>query len=136
MGLSSASLPGEALLFVYGTLRPGCIGAMAHWLGAVARHQGPATARGALFRIDDYPGFVPGGDAPVAGDLFLLPDAPALLPLLDAYEECSVAFPRPHEYRRERLLVEASSGPAEAWVYVYARAVTGLERIECGDFLR
>lgn len=127
---------GEALLFVYGTLRPGFPGPMAAWLASVAGHGGRATARGALYRVDDYPGFVRGEHGHVVGDLILLPDAGALLPLIDAHEECTPDFPPPHEYRRERLTVDGAAGPVEAWTYVYAHPVAGLERIEGGDFLR
>ncbi|WP_340264828.1 gamma-glutamylcyclotransferase family protein [Sphingobium mellinum] len=128
--------PGEALLFVYGTLRPGFSGPMAAWLASVAEHGGRATARGALYRVDYYPAFVPGGQGQVVGDLMLLRDAAALLPVIDAHEECTAEFPMPHEYRRERLIVESMTGPVEAWTYVYARPVDQLERIEGGDFMR
>lgn len=108
---------------------------MAAWLASVAQHAGVASASGALYRIDYYPGFVPGPDGIVTGDLFLLPDAGAVLSVLDEHEECAAHFPQPHEYRRERISVGTTTGPAEAWTYVYARDVTGLERIASGDFL-
>ncbi len=127
--------PVDPLLFVYGTLRPGFDGPMAQWLWGAARHLGPATAAGALYRIADYPGFVPGGKGVVTGDLFALPDAEAdaVLHMLDNYEECSPDFLPPHEYRRERLTVHMAGRAVEAWVYVYARPVDGLERIEGGN---
>lgn len=128
--------PCDALLFVYGTLRPAFDGAMAAWLSSVAHHRGPATASGTLYRVDTCPAFVPGAQGRVLGDLLLLPDAAALLPIIDEHEECTAAFPEPHEYRRERLVVESAGGPVEAWTYIYARPVAGLERIEGGDFLR
>lgn len=107
---------------------------MALWLAGAARHLGPAMARGALYRVDAYPGFVPGEVGWVAGDLFLLADPEQVLSALDDYEECAAHFPEPREYRRERLVVETHSGPVVAWTYVYARALAGLERIESGDF--
>ena len=125
----------EALLFVYGTLRPGFGGEMAAWLAGVAEYRGRAVARGALYRVDYYPGFVPGEAGEVVGDLVLLRDAAALLPLIDAHEECTADFPEPHEYRRERLMVEGVMGAVEAWTYVYAYPVEGLARIVGGDFL-
>ena len=127
--------PGEALLFVYGSLRPGFNGPMAAWLSSVAYRLGAATAGGILYRIDYYPGFVPGLKGRVAGDLFLLPDAAELFPMLDEHEECTPHFPEPHEYRRESLIVDTAAGPVDAWTYVYARNVSGLQRIESGDFL-
>lgn len=109
---------------------------MALRLAEAACWHGRATVRGHLYRVADYPGLVADADAPpVIGDLFLPHDAEALLAEMDGYEECSDAFPRPHEYRRERMIVEGVGGPVEAWVYVYAWPVEGLERIEGGDFL-
>ena len=121
------------LLFVYGTLRPGFGGERAAWLASVARLVGAAMARGALYRVDYYPAFVPQVDGLVVGDLFQLPDAAAILATLDEYEECAAHFPAPHEYRRER--VQTAEGGVDAWAYVYARDVAGLERIAGGDFL-
>ena len=125
----------EVFLFVYGTLRAGFDGPMARRLGARARRTGPARARGALYRITDYPALAPGDAGWVTGDLFALADAAATLAWLDDYEECAPHFPEPHEYRRVRLAVEGPDGPVEAWAYVYARDVAGLERIVGGDFL-
>lgn len=123
------------LLFVYGTLRPGCNNPMAIWLNSAAWHAGRATVIGKLYQVQDYPGVVPSSAGIVAGDLFLLPDDPSVLERLDAYEECSPAFPAPHEYKRERLVVEGAEGSLEAWVYVYQGDVHGLDLIESGDFL-
>lgn len=125
----------DSFLFVYGTLRPGFDGPMARWLRGVAPVIGPATARGALYRVETYPGFVPGDEGAVTGDLFALPDPAALLARLDDYEECAAHFPTPHEYRRGMVTVQGRDGPVEAWTYIYARDVAGLARIEGGDFL-
>lgn len=125
----------ESLLFVYGTLRPGFEGAMAQWLQSVARHIGLASTGGLLYQVADYPGFVPGNEGLVIGDLFLLDDPDAILPVIDEHEECSAHFPQPHEYRRELLMVQGSGGPVEAWTYVYARETDGLALVEEGDYL-
>lgn len=108
---------------------------MARWLSGAARHVGPAAAQGRLYRVIDYPAFVPDGSDRVAGDLFALADPGAVLARLDDYEECAASFPEPHEYRRERLTVRGENGPVVAWIYVYNRDVSGLTRIESGDFL-
>lgn len=123
-------------LFVYGTLRAGFDGPMARRLRSEARLIGRGRAMGALYRITDYPGFVPGQDGWVRGDLFALKDTEATLAWLDDYEECAANFPEPHEYRRARLSVEGPGGPVEAWAYLYARDVGGLTRITSGDFLK
>lgn len=125
----------EPLLFVYGTLRSGHSGPEAAWLRAAARHIGPAVTRGLLYRIADYPGFIPGPCGNVVGDLFALHDPAAALARLDDYEECSDRFPTPHEYRRELRTVMTPHGPATAWAYVYAWDISGQEPIAGGDFL-
>lgn len=124
-----------SLLFVYGTLRPGFDGPMAGWLRSVARHAGPASAAGLLYHVTDYPGFVPGPDGRVMGDLFLLDDPDAILAVLDEHEECAAHFPEPREYRRERLIVHGPAGSVEAWTYVYAHDTVGLALVEEGDYL-
>lgn len=123
-----------ALLFVYGTLRPGFDGPMAQRLRAEAEHLGTARTTGAMVMVADYPGFVPGGAEEVVGDLFALRDA-ATLDWLDAYEECAPHDPPPHEYRREAVQVVGKDGPVMAWTYVYAFSTDGLERVAGGDFL-
>lgn len=124
-----------AALFVYGTLRPAFDGDMARWLAGAARWMGPASIGGMLYRVADYPGFVPGAAGRVAGDLFALADAAAVLARLDAYEACAPDSPEPHEYRRTLLPVDTPTGLVDAWVYVYALSVTGHEVIDGGDFL-
>lgn len=123
------------LLFVYGTLRCGFDWPMAQWLRGVAQVVGQGHVAGRLYRVDDYPGYVPGEEGRVIGDLFALPDPAALLARLDDYEECSDAWPQPHEYRRERVNVQMPDGPVRAWTYVYTRDPSALPRILGGDFL-
>lgn len=123
------------LIFVYGTLRLGYDGAMTRCLHAGARHIGKAQAHGLLYVIADYPGLV-AGQGQVTGDLFQLHDPAAMLALLDDYEECSPAYPTPHEYERRLIMVRTSAGPVEAWAYLYMRDVGELSPIPDGDFMR
>ncbi|TNE37723.1 MAG: gamma-glutamylcyclotransferase [Sphingomonadales bacterium] len=137
------------LLFVYGTLRPGCSHAMAQRLTAESDPLGSARIGGALYRIGDYPGLVlcdrppdtppaDHGDAWVTGDLVRLRDPAATLRWLDAYEETGPAFPEPWEYRRLLLPVneigDKRTTRRRAWVYIYARSVERLERIIGGHW--
>ncbi|MFZ2995669.1 gamma-glutamylcyclotransferase family protein [Sphingobium sp.] len=124
----------HALIFVYGTLRLSFGGEMAQRLHGGARHVGRAQAKGQLYRIAEYPGFVP-GEGQVTGDLFLLDNPARMLALLDDYEECAARFPLPHEYVRQLLTVQAVDGPVDAWTYIYLRDVEGLPLIDSGDFL-
>ncbi|MBB3981800.1 gamma-glutamylcyclotransferase (GGCT)/AIG2-like uncharacterized protein YtfP [Sphingobium fontiphilum] len=124
----------ENFLFVYGTLRRGHDGRMARWLAERSRLIGLALAAGRLYRVADYPGFVPGDGGQVVGDLLALADVAATLAALDDYEECSDLFPAPHEYRRERIMVDGPDGAVTAWTYIYALPASGLALIDNGDF--
>jgi gamma-glutamylcyclotransferase (GGCT)/AIG2-like uncharacterized protein YtfP len=126
----------DNLLFVYGTLRFAFDGPMARRLQAEARHMGPARADGMLYRLAGYPGFVPGAEGMVTGDLFALTDADATLVWLDDYEECATHSPQPHEYRRLWMTVAGLDGPVAAWTYAYARDPSGWPIIASGDFLK
>lgn len=108
---------------------------MARWLRKSARHVGPAMIEGMLYQVADYPGLVPGREGSVRGDLFALDDAAAVLAVLDDYEECTALHPRPHEYRREKRVIQTVDGPLEAWVYIYAYNVSGFSHIAGGDFI-
>lgn len=125
----------DSLLFVYGTLRFAFDGPMARRLRAEAQLVGSARAQGMLYRLAGYPGFVPGAEGVVTGELFALTDAEATLAWLDDYEECAGDSPQPHEYRRLRLMVEGEQGPVAAWTYVYARDPSEWPIIASGDFL-
>lgn len=130
--------PAAVTLFAYGTLRRGGTSPMAALLTTQAQWLGTAQARGRLYALDGFPGFVPDeGGAWVIGDLFLAPpeQAEALLSALDDYEECSPSFPQPHEYRRALIEVRHQGATLDVWTYVYAWPTTGLQRIESGDWL-
>ncbi|HEX7782542.1 MAG TPA: gamma-glutamylcyclotransferase family protein [Sphingobium sp.] len=124
------------LLFVYGTLRKGGGAPLAARLEREARWIGRAEARGFLYSIGGYPGFV--SDAAggrVMGDLFDIGQNVPLLAVLDAYEQCGGAWPEPQEYRREIIPVLGERGAAQAWTYVYAWPVDQTSLIASGDFL-
>ena len=72
----------DALIFVYGTLRPG--GSAEARMTGQGRWLGPATAMGRLYRISHYPGFVADtAGGVVQGALFEAVDPDALLAGLD-----------------------------------------------------
>lgn len=97
-------------LFVYGTLRSGQAARSLianHVISAV-----PASARGSMFALPDgYPGFLPGTDGRVVGELMTLSDLAAAFALLDAYEG--------DEFTRALQEVELGDGQVLwAWCYV------------------
>jgi len=124
------------LLFVYGTLRRTARSPEARLLADLAVHRGPASVRGRIYRIDDYPGLVLSDDPAdlVAGDLFAFEDR-AVLAWLDGYEGCGPEDAEPQEYRRARIAVETGDGTVEAWAYLYNWPIDGLAWIAGGDFL-
>jgi len=119
----------EQILFVYGSLRPALASGQPARLVAGLENLGPASVPGRLYDLGDYPGLV-AGDGRVRGDLLLVPDE--LIALLDDYEECGGSRPL---FRRVRLTATHDDGSAcRAWVYRYARPVTGSRLIPEGDY--
>lgn len=97
-------------LFVYGTLRSGQAAR-----SLIANHvlaAEPARARGRMFALPDgYPGFLPGPEGRVVGELMTLSDLAAAFALLDAYEG--------EEFTRSLQEVELGDGQVLwAWCYV------------------
>lgn len=138
------------LVFVYGTLTrswlqqhiasqpaSALLSRIKNQLQNQARWLGAATTKGTLYRVAHYPALVAGLDAgTVHGELYEIADQNfnAVVALLDEYEECQWQQPAPHEYRRERILVEHQGQRLSAWAYLYNRAVAGLSKIENGRF--
>lgn len=85
---------------------------------------------GRLYRVTWYPALGPGEES-VVGDVYGIP--PELWDRLDEYEEATGPDP---EYRRVVTPVHLASGLwLDAWVYWYARPVSGLEPLSGGDWL-
>lgn len=125
-----------AYLFVYGTLRRDAWH-HSHALLERAALIGKAHMQGRLYEIDGYPGAVPSSEAgeQVAGELYRLPEAEAVLAALDDYEEAGKKYPAPQEYLRCRVTVELEDGTAvTAWCYLYNRPTAGLRLIPGGDW--
>ena len=125
-------------LFVYGTLRQNVKHPMHQQLVAHARFVSMARYQARLYQLSYYPGAVPSASAAdqVVGELYQLVQPELLLPMLDKYEECGEGFAKPQEYRRELQQVTLDSGESvSAWVYIYNRDISGLQRIQSGDFL-
>jgi len=125
-------------LFVYGTLRRACQHALFKVLDNQAEFVAEATFQGILYLLDNYPGVIESSESIdiVYGELYYLNDVNLVLSALDDYEECSLAFPAPTEYRRCKRLVKLNNQQIiEAWIYLYNRPISNLPRIKSGDFL-
>ncbi len=113
------------LIFVYGTLRSGFSNEHALLLRANAEFVGPATVRGSIYLMADYPvggypGFRENPDGVVHGEIWRLREPERILALLDAYEG--------DQYERVRI--------GDWWIYRYIGPVAEERRIQSGDFLK
>ena len=126
-------------LFVYGTLRRDPSHDMSDVLVGTARFAGDACVEGRLYDLGAYPGLVLTNDGHrVRGEVYELSaqDWTNVIEKLDAYEGCTPLDPAPHEYRRELIKVEMSTGQrAKAWAYILNRHTAALPEIESGDFI-
>jgi gamma-glutamylcyclotransferase (GGCT)/AIG2-like uncharacterized protein YtfP len=113
-------------LFVYGTLRSEFENPHAQRLRAESEFIGPATVRGAIFRVNHYPGYRPVPQGAVRGELYRVNDPVILLKTLDSYEGA--------EYVRIQLPVVETK--ALAWIYQYRYQPEADRRIESGDFCK
>jgi len=122
-------------LFAYGTLldglRPAGITRAAERLGAL----GPATVRGRLYDLGEYPGLVldPAANE-VHGTIFTVPDDAALA-ALDAYEGFEPEEPARSLFVRTRVAATLPDGrPLNCLVYVYNRDPAGAPVIASGRY--
>lgn len=126
-------------LFVYGTLRREPAHEMVHLLARTARFVSEARVAGRLYDLGSYPGMtLTPNDRYVKGEIYEVdPDQWwSVIQQLDEYEACTENDPEPHEYRRELVRAELSSGQGvQAWAYVLNRPVLGLREISSGDYL-
>ena len=126
-----------SFLFVYGSLRK----AAGHPMHALlARHcafHAKGHMQGRLFEVDGYPAAITSrhrGDR-VHGEVYRIIDE-QVLAALDDYEECTERFPEPHEYVRQPVTAILQDGTSiTAWVYLYNRNASSLERITSGDYV-
>ena len=122
-------------LFVYGTLMRGTH-PMHTVLSEHAKFVSNGWITGQLYQIADYPGAIASqqSEDKVFGELYQFSDV-QIIQLLDDYEECSAAFPKPHEYIRRRVNVYVTEMDiSQAWTYFYNRSVASHQRLLSGRF--
>lgn len=127
------------LLFVYGTLRRDLGNGNFHLFARSARYVGHARARGLLFDLGAYPGFVTTAkrDCWVRGEVYAIANPQATLALLDEYEGCGPKHSQPWEFVRVRSSVTLDSGRyVGVWIYAFAGSVVGRPKVESGDYLQ
>ena len=98
---------------------------------------GRGRIHAALFDLGIYPAAVPADDqSTVAGELYELHDAPAVLATLDEIEGFRPNEPARSLYLRVRTDVTLDSGETRpAWAYFYNAPLGRAERIPSGDYL-
>lgn len=136
------------LLFVYGTLMSASTDAMGREsrgrLDKSSRVVGQAIARGYLFDLGAYPGFVPTLPGPaedevgrVFGELRELTDSNAVFAWLDLYEGIRPGAEELAEYRRTVVSIahvddDGTEIAVSAWIYVYQRTLDGVRLLPDG----
>ena len=123
-------------LFVYGTLKSDATNIHAKSFHQQANYIGEAKRQGCLYLVSYYPGAVPSFDKEnfVYGELWQLNTPCSTLEVLDLYEECSELNPLPHEYKRSFESVWLGQTLLNAWVYIYQKDTSSLNRIISGVF--
>ena len=120
-------------LFTYGTLQPGRAPAEIAPLVEKLEIAGRGFVHGTLYDFGHYPGAVLDATCPkrIPGTIYRLPKDPALLALLDEYEEYFPESPDACQFIREPHPVHWDDGHNDTcWVYVFNEIYDG-RRIEC-----
>lgn len=101
-----APVPAATRLFVYGTLHPDRAPAEIQYAVSQLKLIGPATIRGEVRDLGEYPALMPRSwRGSIAGTLFALPDDPAVLHALDAYEGYDPSSPGTSLFLRRKRTV-------------------------------
>ena len=99
------------LLFIYGTLHPDRAPAAIAPTARLLKPFDRATIQGRLYDLGPYPGVVLTDDPAdiVPGELFQLPDDPAILARLDDYEDFRPSDPAGSLFLRQQVLATLCS---------------------------
>jgi gamma-glutamylcyclotransferase (GGCT)/AIG2-like uncharacterized protein YtfP len=126
-------------LFVYGTLSP------RHAPPEIAatvrrlRPLGPASIRGRLYDLGEYPGAVlnKNSRSVIRGEVFELPGDQGTLTSLDDYEGFKPAKPTSSLFVRRTWPVTMDDGTRlRCWVYVYNGDMKSAQPVRSGRYLR
>jgi gamma-glutamylcyclotransferase (GGCT)/AIG2-like uncharacterized protein YtfP len=126
-------------LFVYGTLRPEIAPSEVADVVNQLRTVGPASVRGCLYDLGEYPGAILDASAEtmIAGEVFELPDGKVILARLDDYEGYDANDPETSLFVRIKCAAALSDGRQfESWIYVYNRWPEQMSLIADGDYAK
>jgi gamma-glutamylcyclotransferase (GGCT)/AIG2-like uncharacterized protein YtfP len=131
--------PESYQLFVYGSLRRGFHHSAYQYISNYFRCVGPATVKGRLYDMGDYPAAVPTHeDAYIVGELYELNNKDEFgwaFGQIDDYEGINPEIGEIPLYRRSITNVFCNGLNSMAWIYWYNGDVSGHPVIESGDVL-
>jgi len=122
-------------LFVYGTLLQSS-NPFGSYLQNNSKWLCTGKFRGLLYDIGEYPGAVINvyAETYVWGNLVSLTHSEHAFRILDEYEGFGSEFPEPNEFIRQVIEVKTETDTVQSWTYLYNLPVTGLRRIESGNY--
>ncbi|MDT4895704.1 MAG: hypothetical protein QOH25_781 [Acidobacteriota bacterium] len=124
-------------LFVYGTLLSEQaspeVASLIRRMGRV----GPATTKGRLYDLGEYPGAIvdPSAKTTIYGEVYQLPLDKDLLNKLDQYEEYDPLAPQDSLFVRTNCFAKTFDGRTlECWVYTFNGNVKAAPLISSGNY--
>jgi gamma-glutamylcyclotransferase (GGCT)/AIG2-like uncharacterized protein YtfP len=124
-------------LFVYGTLQSKQAAPEVAGLIRQMGRVGPATTKGRLYDLGDYPGAIidPSSKTLIYGEVYQLPLERDLLNKLDLYEEYYPSAPQDSLFVRTNCFAKTLDGRTlECWVYAYNGNVKAAPLISSGNY--
>ena len=125
-----------SLLFVYGTLMQGYPeNPFQQWLQEHANFLGKGFTKGALYKVDYYPGMIQ-GDGEVKGEVYQLHEPEERLRILDEYEDYFPDRPEESLYIREKgeVTLFDSRQSQQCWMYIYNKEIAEFPRYPNDEF--
>jgi gamma-glutamylcyclotransferase (GGCT)/AIG2-like uncharacterized protein YtfP len=127
-------------LFVYGSLLSGFKSPAYEYMSRYFHLVAPATIRGTLYDMGEYPAAVPSGEGnEIKGELYRIKNEPEFsyaIGQLDDYEGVRPEEGEAKLYHRELTDVFHDNTNTRAWVYWYSGDVQGKPVIASGDILQ
>lgn len=126
-------------VFVYGSLLSGFLSPAYEYISQFFDLVGPATVKGTLYDLGEYPAAVPSeGDRVIKGELYTIKNPAEFswaIGQLDDYEGVVPDDGEQPLYRRELVEVIINHQPVSAWIYWYNRDISGKPILEAGNVI-
>jgi gamma-glutamylcyclotransferase (GGCT)/AIG2-like uncharacterized protein YtfP len=126
-------------LFVYGSLRSGCLNEVYSYISRYFIFDGMAAVQGELYDIGEYPAAIPTTEEHlIIGEMYhisLKEEFAEAMRYLDEYEGLLVEPGEMPLFRREPIPVLFQNKSVIAWMYWYNHPLVNEPRIESGDYV-